>query len=82
MLKFREAPLVVESLASLEKAVPSPKDEEEPVDGGMDIVTSEINKQSIMFLSRIVRIDKQIGVNSSRNTTNQILCCLNCQTCS
>ena len=30
MLKFREAPLVVESLASLEKAVPSPKEEDEP----------------------------------------------------
>ena len=62
----------MESLASLEKAVPSPKDEEEPVDGGMNIIISEIHKQSIMFLSRIVRIDKQIGVNRSRNTTSQI----------
>ena len=47
LLKFREAPLVVESLASLEKAVPSPKDEEEPIDGGMNQVISEIYKQSI-----------------------------------
>ena len=46
-MKFREAPLVVESLASLEKAVPSPKDEEEPIDGGMNQVISEIYKQSI-----------------------------------
>ncbi|CAH3021774.1 unnamed protein product [Porites evermanni] len=30
LLKFREASLVVESLSSLEKAVPSPKDEDEP----------------------------------------------------
>jgi len=34
LLKFREAALVVESLSSLEKAVPSPKDEDEP-DVGM-----------------------------------------------
>ncbi|XP_078369401.1 inositol polyphosphate-4-phosphatase type I A-like [Oculina patagonica] len=33
LLKFREAPLVKESLASLEKAVPSPKEEDEPMDG-------------------------------------------------
>ena len=58
LLKFREAPLVVESLASLEKAVPSPRDEEEPVDGGMNQITSEIYKQSILFLSQIVKIDK------------------------
>ena len=51
----------MESLASLEKAVPSPKDEDEPVDGGMNQVTSEIFEQSILFLSRIVKIDTQIG---------------------
>lgn len=36
LLKFREASLVVESLSSLEKAVPSPKDEDEP-----DVGTAE-----------------------------------------
>lgn len=50
LLKFREAPLVVESLASLEKAVPSPKDEEEPIDGGMNQVTSE-TIEAIHFIS-------------------------------
>ena len=44
LLKFREAPLVKESLSSLEKAVPSPKDEDEPVDGGMNKVISIIIK--------------------------------------
>jgi len=49
--------------------VPSPKNEEEPVDGGMNQITSEIYKQSILFLSRIVKNDKQTGVNRSRNIT-------------
>lgn len=38
LLKFREAPLVKESLASLEKAVPSPTEEDEP-DAGRNKMT-------------------------------------------
>ena len=68
LLKFREAPLVVESLASLEKAVPSPKDEEEPVDGGTNQISSKLYRQSFLFLSQILKIDKLTGVvNRSRN---------------
>lgn len=38
LLKFRQAPLVTESLASLEKAVPTSKEEDVPVAGQIDIL--------------------------------------------
>ena len=42
MLKFREAPLVKESLASLEKAVPSPTEEDEPDAGRNKIPAHDV----------------------------------------
>lgn len=61
MVKFREAPLVVESLASLEKAVPSPSEVGGPENGE--------KTPSALFVSQVL---KATTTTTAATKTSQI----------